>query len=90
MREQSHKDEMARALRGDFARLRARGVATTLEPTRSAREEFSPARVDAPTGEPAEPRSGDEGASRGVVEPDTPPPTAQEPSSWLDRWRIRR
>lgn len=32
MREQSHKDEMARALRGDFARLRARGVATTLEP----------------------------------------------------------
>lgn len=32
MREQSHKDEMATALRGDFARLRARGVASTLAP----------------------------------------------------------
>ena len=30
MKEQSHKAEMATALRGDFARLRARGVATTL------------------------------------------------------------
>jgi len=26
VKEQSHKDEMAAALRGDFARLRARGV----------------------------------------------------------------
>lgn len=30
MKEQSHKAEMASALQGDFARLRARGVATTL------------------------------------------------------------
>ncbi len=30
--EQSHKLEMANALRGDFARLRARGVATTFAP----------------------------------------------------------
>jgi hypothetical protein len=28
--EQSHKQDMAAALRGDFARLRARGVATTI------------------------------------------------------------
>ena len=32
MKEQSHKDEMSRALRGDFERLRGRGVSTTLAP----------------------------------------------------------
>lgn len=32
MKDQSHKHEMASALRGDFARLRSRGVATTLAP----------------------------------------------------------
>lgn len=32
MREQSHKDEMASALQADFARLRARGIETTLAP----------------------------------------------------------
>jgi hypothetical protein len=30
VKEQSHKDEMSRALRGDFERLRERGVSTTL------------------------------------------------------------
>ncbi len=30
MKEQSHKREMDAAVRGDFARLRARGVATTI------------------------------------------------------------
>jgi hypothetical protein len=30
VKEQSHKDEMSRALRGDFERLRGRGVSTTL------------------------------------------------------------
>lgn len=32
MKEQSHKDEMSAALRGDFQRLRERGVTTTLSP----------------------------------------------------------
>jgi hypothetical protein len=32
VKEQSHKDEMSAALRGDFARLRDRGVAATLAP----------------------------------------------------------
>jgi hypothetical protein len=32
VKEQSHKDEMSKALRGDFERLRDRGVATTLAP----------------------------------------------------------
>lgn len=33
MKEQSHKDEMSAALRGDFERLRERGVALTLNPS---------------------------------------------------------
>jgi hypothetical protein len=32
VKEQSHKDEMSAALRGDFERLRERGVTTTLSP----------------------------------------------------------
>lgn len=32
MKEQSHKNEMSAALRGDFKRLRERGVTTTLSP----------------------------------------------------------
>lgn len=32
MKEQSHKDEMSAALRGDFDRLRERGVAVALAP----------------------------------------------------------
>lgn len=32
MKDQSHKDEMSAAIRGDFQRLRERGVAATLAP----------------------------------------------------------
>ena len=32
MKEQSHKEEMSKALRGDFERLRDRGVASILAP----------------------------------------------------------
>lgn len=32
MKEQSHKNEMSAAIRGDFQRLRDRGVAATLAP----------------------------------------------------------
>ena len=32
MKDQSHKEEMSKALRGDFERLRERGVAATLAP----------------------------------------------------------
>ena len=35
MKDQSHKDEMSAALRGDFQRLRARGVSATLVPHES-------------------------------------------------------
>ena len=42
MREQSHKDEMSAAIRGDFQRLRDRGVAATLAP----RDEEAPGAAD--------------------------------------------
>jgi len=42
VREQSHKDEMSAAIRGDFQRLRDRGVAATLAP----REEEAPGATD--------------------------------------------
>ena len=45
MKEQSHKDEMSAAIRGDFRRLRARGVAATLAPRDDDRPETEP--VDA-------------------------------------------
>lgn len=42
MKEQSHKDEMSKALRGDFERLRDRGVATTLAPGDEQRAQPAP------------------------------------------------
>ena len=42
MKEQSHKDEMSAAIRGDFQRLRDRGVAATLAP----RDEDAPGAAD--------------------------------------------
>ena len=47
MNEQSHKDEMAAALRGDFARLRARGVESTLTAESEPEEPQAP-RDEAP------------------------------------------
>ena len=94
MKEQSHKDEMSAALRGDFARLRDRGVAATLAPTVESAvpepsepsEPFEPAPVlehesETVAGlEPAEPAADDEdGLDVSDVEP------AVERSGWLDR-----
>jgi len=42
VKEQSHKDEMSAAIRGDFQRLRDRGVAATLAP----RDEEAPSAAD--------------------------------------------
>ena len=47
MKEQSHKEEMSKALRGDFERLRDRGVATTLAPRDQSHAEADEV-VDAP------------------------------------------
>jgi hypothetical protein len=64
VKEQSHKDEMSAALRGDFARLRDRGVAATLAPREA--ESAQPAAV-APA-EPEAPASEEE-AEEQVAEP---------------------
>ena len=57
MKEQSHKDEMSAAVRGDFARLRDRGVAATLAPpaadSTTAAPEPMPAAPVPPELEPA-------------------------------------
>jgi hypothetical protein len=60
MKEQSHKREMDAAVRGDFARLRARGVATTIvgEPEETALRPVPPAPAEAvadPRQPPSEP-----------------------------------
>ena len=49
MKEQSHKDEMSRALRGDFERLRERGVPTTLGPPAEPQPDAVMDSVDAPS-----------------------------------------
>jgi hypothetical protein len=51
VKEQSHKDEMSKALKGDFERLRDRGVATTLAP----RDEPQAGPVTEPSTAPREP-----------------------------------
>jgi len=57
--EQRHKDEMSAALRGDFDRLRERGVAVTLAPSSGPSPEASEAGApDAAANEPLEARSG--------------------------------
>jgi hypothetical protein len=47
VKEQSHKDEMSAALRGDFQRLRARGVSATLVPHESTAHAPEPVADDA-------------------------------------------
>lgn len=72
MKEQSHKDEMSAAIRGDFQRLRDRGVAATLAP----RAEDAPSAPDviadheepAVPGEPAVPE-----VATALAEPVTEP-----------------
>ena len=54
MKDQSHKDEMSAAIRGDFQRLRDRGVAATLAP-RHDKAGSTPADVIAEREKPAVP-----------------------------------
>jgi hypothetical protein len=68
VKDQSHKDEMSAALRGDFQRLRDRGVAATLAPRD---EEPQPVQVPHETGE----------APPGLPSPAEVKPVADEPPS---------
>ena len=68
MKDQSHKDEMSAAIRGDFQRLRDRGVAATLAPREDDPEPRS-ADVIADHEEPAVPE-----AATALAEPVTESP----------------
>ena len=72
MKEQSHKEEMSAALRGDFQRLRVRGVAPSLVPQDAVEPDAAPPEpVEEP---PAEEEPND-------VAADTPPARR----GWLSR-----
>jgi len=78
---------MSKALRGDFERLRDRGVATTLAPRD---EQHAPPAPDGPESfeEPAPELTGPEAEPEPVTQPsmDAPVAEADEPrSGWLDR-----
>ena len=63
MKEQSHKDEMSAAIRGDFERLRERGVSATLAPV-------EPPDEPEPVDEPCDTEPGEHADE--AVQPDRP------------------
>jgi hypothetical protein len=74
VKEQSHKEEMSAALRGDFERLRERGVAAALVPHDEPE----------PTAESVD-EEPDDGPAR---EPEPPAPAVETPpqrGGWLSR-----
>jgi hypothetical protein len=79
VKEQSHKDEMSAAIRGDFQRLRARGVAAALAPQEG---DEIPAQAEPPTGDEPGPPIGEESH-----EPPVPPGAdgAREEPTFLSR-----
>ena len=80
MNEQSHKEEMSAAIRGDFQRLRERGVPVTLAPpTTLAPDEER--RVEVPRDEPPEEPAPAEPSGEEPSPADAPPPRR----SWLAR-----
>ena len=98
MKEQSHKDEMSKALRGDFERLRERGVSVTLSPRETPAPEAEPVEAAAPLveelpepaveraeGTPAarEPEPAPEPETSGEREADEEPESAQP--GWFGR-----
>lgn len=94
MRDQSHKHEMADALRGDFARLRARGVATTLDPVLTSPPVSVEPRVE-PAGAvgPAASAEAVAPAEPAAVVDERPAGPEQQPApsaGWLSRLRARR
>ena len=77
MKEQSHKDEMSKALRGDFERLRERGVAATLAPRDEA--ETEPEAAAPLPDEPDEPEEPD------LVPTESPEDVGAPQAGWLAR-----
>ena len=88
MKEQSHKDEMSKALRGDFERLRERGISVTLSPRETPAPEAEPVEAAAPLveelPEPAVERPEAPAAEREPV----PEPETSQPG-WFGRMFVR-
>jgi hypothetical protein len=91
VKEQSHKDEMSAAIRGDFKRLRERGVSATLVPHEAAMPEPE---VPSASAEPAveDDRDADQAPPTSVTEATTAssePADGEEPTpahrGWLSR-----
>jgi hypothetical protein len=80
VKEQSHKEEMSAAIRGDFQRLRARGVSAALVPQEDAEP---PERSEPPESPEPEPPPAEQPAAHGP----RPPLGADGPEdrSWLSR-----
>ena len=91
MKEQSHKDEMSAALRGDFARLRDRGVAVALAPPAAetvSAPEPAPAEPEPAAAEPPAPEPIAAAPPLAVAQPEhepEPDAEADRPGGWLDR-----
>jgi hypothetical protein len=83
MKEQSHKDEMSAALRGDFQRLRDRGVAVELAPHEPGSEPEAPPEPEEP--ERAEPTANDEPPQDTAPETEAEPKPEPERRGWLSR-----
>jgi hypothetical protein len=92
VKEQSHKTEMSAALRGDFKRLRERGVSTTLSPGETETLESG---LDVVEAVPVSSESGDveaivpagpnPSAEAEVGVETEPEPEPESPPGWLDR-----
>jgi hypothetical protein len=93
VKEQSHKAEMSAALRGDFQRLRERGVSAALVPQDDGDPDEEPLAVDERSAAPAEappelsaeaPADAPEAAA-----PDTPEDEPPARRGWLSRFAGR-
>jgi hypothetical protein len=77
MRDQSHKDEMSSLLKADFARLRARGIATTL--AQPAAEQSEDEAVEPLAG------SGEESTVEPLAKSQEPAGDPEATNGWLKR-----
>jgi len=83
MKEQSHKDEMSAALRGDFRRLRERGVAVELAPQEPGSEPEGPPEPEEPVR--GEPTTNDEQPQDTAPETEPEPEPEPERRGWFSR-----
>jgi len=87
VKEQSHKAEMSAALRGDFERLRARGVSAALVPQDEAEPDEAPPDPESESGEVVGERPETlEETSADADEREDEPPVRR---SWLSRFAGR-